>query len=260
MVTATNEINRQMETIKTTILTTANKTATAIEKLADNVDFLASLSLAQPAVADLVSLTYLKMAKAGELLKTPKEKKEANVILPKEIFEFFNGSNHYDAPMEKYSKFQKCEREGQYELDFEFSTLTKSKDIILYKSDAFEFYNLSGEQSCLFTYKGPEFVLFNATSDCMMPISSTNIINDAIRGIACSTRRKLDPATDIWDKSQCIDKSLPKRKTKQVKHINYEHIINCQGTTINTNHEEQQCPDHCFAIPETESFSVEDYH
>lgn len=37
-------------------------------------------------------------------------------------------------------------------------------------------------------------------------------------------------------------------------------MINCQGTSIMTNHEVRDCPNHCFSLPETESFSVEDYH
>ena len=126
VVSATNEIHLQLEKIKASYASIARKTASAIDKLADDVDLLAQLAQSQPAISELITMTYIKMAKAAELLAKANQRKNIYNILPVEVLELFGGTEHYNVNMEKHSKYLKCNRQGPSEFDLEFSTLSRS--------------------------------------------------------------------------------------------------------------------------------------
>lgn len=64
LVKARNNVVKQLQDLRTITAATQKETAAVIDSLVKDVDLLAELAQAQPAVADLLSLTYIKFARA----------------------------------------------------------------------------------------------------------------------------------------------------------------------------------------------------
>lgn len=250
----------EIQALRSTVVAIARTTSTALKQLQDEVEFLGNITQAQPALSDLVGITYAKFARASNLIEAARKKIVNQKIVPIELFELFNGSHLYDPIMERLSIYTSCKRQDKLKLNFVFTTFAKSEDIKIYKANPFEFYNKSENTVCLNTYQGPEFVMFNQTADCMTPIDSKVIDNNAIRGLSCSQRTRLTPNKLEWKVSDCQNESNTTRTLREIKHHEYFHYFNCQGNTINFNHEQAKCPDFVFSIPDSESFNIGDYY
>lgn len=154
-----------------------------------------------------------------------------------------------------------CKKIGEYELEIRFSTVLKSSDTSIFESDPFQFYNTSEGKSRLNSYVGPRHVLYNSTADCMMALNHNDINEGTVRGVACTTRERLNQ-TASWSVSEClkINEEYRARTLLQIKKYKNSHHIKCQGSKIVTNRQELECPDNIFSLPETESSSIGDYH
>lgn len=210
-------------------------------------------------MAELVSISYIKFAKAQSKLEVIGQKFKDKIV-PKELFELFNSSSLFENKLEYLSKFKSCKRIGKLQAELSFNTVSQSRDVSIFKADPFQFLNTTGNEICLNTYVGPPYVMFNQTADCMIPLVYSDISDNAVRGIACTARQRLAPNESFWASTECNRRDAGEKKIRQIKNHQYAHFINCQGYRINTNHEEHDCPNNVFSIPESESFNIGDYY
>lgn len=264
----TNEIIRshnqalgEVEQLRTTVIALGKSTLSALQSVQDDLEFLGNITQSQPAVTELVAMTYIKFAKAASLIEASRGKIKQRKIVPYELFDLFNGSSLYDRSLERLSKYENCKRTNVTHLEFRFLTMIKSEDIKVYKADTIDFYNKSSTgEICKCTYAGPEFILFNQTSDCMISLSKTDISDDSIRGVSCSLRGQLTPQDAKWNRIECSDEAVKNRPLRIITAHSHFHYINCQGNSISYNHETKKCPNYIFSSPDTESFNIGDYY
>lgn len=185
----TQKVLDHLEIIKKTMIVALMDTAEAIRDLSQDVDFLATLAKYQPSIANLVSITYLKFARAQQKLQESAFSMKIGKALPIEILQFMNSTDSVDLSLIKHSKMESCRMINDTEVQISFSILQSSNETAVNKADAFQFYNESNGMSCLHKYSGPEHILFNLTADCMTPLKNTDINDGVVRGVTCSERQ-----------------------------------------------------------------------
>ena len=142
-------------------------------------------------------------------------------------------------------------------LTFGIMTRTPSKNIVILKSDPFILYNRTDMRNCHIYYSGPEFLILDTVSKCILPIpdyDKAQYMAYTKTTIECSK----DPFNSYnWTRQACsIEHSFDHLQLKTGLRSN---LIYCFEKNITIKSREFICPEMPFKLKTDSNFKVEQF-
>ena len=134
---------------------------------------------------------------------------------------------------------------------FEFIALKRSKSTKVYKLQAFDTYMDLQTDPYVLTYKGPKFVIYNATSNCTKGIEYDSTIGAVLD--SCSAINYRDPMIDKWERKNTTDTNP---MDPRVIKLRWSKVIYCTYHNITIENENVLCPPFPVSISLDKNFST----
>lgn len=127
------------------------------------------------------------------------------------------------------------------------------------KAEAFSYREIVDDQVCEFKYIGPEFTIYNFTSQCVRPLYKSKIFDNVYIGKGCrkseSIREK--PLYEQYNCRKVSNNTAIIRPKVQFRHDGQKLEINCQEYKIVINNQSIGCPNYVFSLDNEASFSID---
>lgn len=166
----------------------------------------------------------------------------------------FNGltkQDNYTDVTDEDTFFKSFERiaGNTYALNFRIKEI--SKDSFIYRVAAFPHWENLQENTTLRVYNGPEFIIYNETSNCLkgIPHPKARFVEDQ-----CLSLNGLDPKLQNWPLAMEPNFDEP----IIVKTITHSFIF-CYDHTIEIDNQVRDCPYYTIRLPIDKSFKVRNH-
>lgn len=149
--------------------------------------------------------------------------------------------------------FESAKRIGPNTLRFAFSVREKSKDTLVYKVQAFNYWdNLTGTPT-LMEYQGDKYVIYNETSNCIKAVDEPTqkaIVED------CTDKNFSDPRIKRWRPLLRSRDTRNQYNATVIKSTLTHYYIYCYPNNITIVTDELRCPPYPFKIKNEIKFKL----
>ena len=132
-----------------------------------------------------------------------------------------------------------------------------SNNLIILEADTFTLYNRSNIKNCFVSYSGPQYLIYDKSLDCAMPLPTfeeLKYVQLAKHHLMCSANSFKDVN---WNKIECsIENTFDDIQIKYGSTFNY---IYCYENNITIKGRVFPCPDFPFKLKVDTSFSIKDF-
>lgn len=224
-----------------------------------DIKLLGDIIAVQSSINDILTQCIIKMHEDKIKITSLGQQFKIGEPIPMVLLELFNMSTLATPVALKHSNLISSNIKSD-EIDVRILIPTLNPSSVIMRADPFRYRAVHEEQLCDFMYVGPEYVLFNATSKCVRPLSPDEIINDRVIGKGCRKNKALDGAT-LYESRHCrkMENKNMTRPAIQMKHDGQRLRINCQEHMIIINASKQGCPNYIFSLEKDETFTIDDY-
>lgn len=162
----------------------SNRISTRLNAIEKDVHFLGELSAAQPAINDAMDQATMQMHGVKLKILALNDSLKIGEPIPISFLELFNMTNLAPKAALKHSRLQTLDiRNDQIQLNLLVPTL--SKHVTILKAEAFNYRAIVDGKVCDHFYIGPPYVLYNASSRCIRPLISNEIVDETVIGRGC---------------------------------------------------------------------------
>lgn len=258
----TKELDDEIRALKYTILISNDKISDKINQLERDVEFIAATLQAQPEISDTLSYIVQQFREVHLKLRAIKKHLITETSVPAQLLELFNITELATDATLQHSMIHRCYRTEQDQVKLQLSLLMFSEKVKILRADPFSYWSLKNGKLCKFVYQGPEYILYNQTSNCFNPLLTGEITDNILLGGGCEFRKPKLIANNTYgvDTCQNIGEEDFKLSPVQIKHSGQFVHINCQGRFITIEGIKSPCPNHIFTLKEGKSFVIDDYH
>ena len=260
-----NDLIRQLDMIKETVsqgLDASNhiKSALRIAGREMNRTQLFAEAEINNLKSDVTVATYLavKMAEIKNIIDNSANK-HGYFGLTEEFLNIFNTSLpcKSDCPTNMTTMINCHNDLIESKLTFGVLTRKPSKTLRILKSDTFSLYNRTGIKNCYKTYAGPEYMLFDTDSNCIIPVpdfEKSKFVPYTRENIECD---KSEFQSIKWSEEKCsVEHHFESIQFKRGHKFNY---IYCFEQNITIKGRSLGCPNQPFRLLTNTSFSVEKF-
>lgn len=140
----------------------------------------------------------------------------------------------------------------------------RDNDIKIMIAKPISFYNVTtnnnGQQIiCWMTYKGPRYLIYNTTNECLSEVIDSKTDNGAVRAQTCAGKEdEMEEQVNLWRKEYCLKPnqlSADKRKIQVVENYG-KHIIYCYLHNITIDETTMACPDYPFELDSRKTYRI----
>lgn len=256
----TLELENRVDQMTKTIIISNNRVEEKLNDVSGDLEFVGAVVDILPEINDAYNQIHLRFDETRSSLRSLKGKLKAGNEVPRALLQLFNLEDQATATTIQHSTVSKCQAVSQSHVHLEIALLRFSDDVEILQADPFFYWSQVNEELCKFVYKGPEYVIYNKSSNCIGSVMKEDITDNILLGTGCKTRKSV-LGTKQHEPEICLklDPEEPLVPKSQVKRNGNMIYINCQGRYITINKEKQTCPNHVFSLQRTQEWSLDDY-
>jgi hypothetical protein len=167
-------------------------------------------------------------------------------------------------PASRWSALKTCSvvngTSSDFALDLKFNMPVLDDEVRILRARSFKVWNQTQPgRFCLTKYTGPRFVLTNVTNNCYDDLDTEQVVEDSVTGFTCDKQDQgLEKIENVFAHQQCLSKPNYHSK-EQVIQYGSDNLIYCPGQMISIRDRDYPCPEHVFALPLAESFTLDHY-
>lgn len=212
-----------------------------------------------PQIQDALFQAFITIHEAKQHLEKLKEELMIGGEVPLTLLHLFGLTSLASKGTLKFSRVKHYSIQDN-QMEVEISLLTVSSRVDVLKADAFTYLAIDNGLMCQFRYSGPEYVLYNHTSDCVRPVLKAETIDGIVSTEKC-VKRKAMAASKPFEPHDCKRMTLNEMKIPEVqlKHDGTTLRINCQGHTIVMNNRTYECPNHIFNVQDEQMVTIDGF-
>ena len=211
-------------------------------------------------VAHIVSKLSIAREK---LIESDREWKEGG-ISPK-LLELFNITLPClpDCKIEFAEPRECLHNEDKQTIQLMFDIKVNRNNASILRADPFTLYSIENKTLyCPIKYIGPENVVYNEKTDCIIPLpSSPYTLNNLVvmpKTETCQSTLPHNITRKYWKVEPCEQRHhISVEEVVQIKAVGENNHIFCNGFEITLYNRTINCPEFVFALPITSSFSIE---
>jgi hypothetical protein len=147
-------------------------------------------------------------------------------------------------------------------ITFSFVQRTVKRHAKILKADAFSLISRkTHEETCFLEYSGPDFVVYDTSTDCVTPLRGnldTNenvILSPSVE--YCTEASPLNSSERYWSKERCVSNDhISNEDIITIKSSNDHNFIFCYTLNVTVFNRTYPCPSFVFALPQYASFTI----
>lgn len=251
-------LGEQVALLQEKVIISNEKMSSKIEQLGTDIGVLSTVVETQAQTTSALLQALIEINKEKAFLQKLKEDLKLGGPVPEALLKRVNISS-IQTRVSLYQSTVHYVRFINETLYVKTTLLKLSDDTSILRADPFSYTGIENNMLCQFVYTGPEFVLYNLTSNCVRPVEKTEIIEDVIITEGCTHKSVEDKKRYKPTNCHQQDENNLVKPKAQYKHHGRKLLVNCQMHTMISGGVKRACPNYVFSAERDATFLVDDF-